>query len=282
MYPQAKEPNFEDCDMAARIRTNSPGFQVGVEIAEGTEITASEIPHCTLVWSDSGFASGVYLGGRIVLTAEHVVRFKLAANVSIQVASIAERRDNFIPVTEHFAVPGVQDISMLVLWKRGPDLPIVGLARKEEFLHPDLASPQIGTTVAGFGCGFPPGRPRMASCGVKRSATLRISRDFPSAKLFDAATEFVASDPDAGPPFRVVCHNDSGGPLFSNRSAQRVLVGITSRTVIPRGSLETQCGLFDNCIFTRVDVARDWIHAKAAEFGLHLPNLPLETFQSCT
>lgn len=208
------------------------------------------------------WGSAVYAGGRIVLTAEHVVHGLAHCDAYLPVmhkdAPVAPIRGRV-----HLPPPkgGGNDLAAVVLDTVPEDVNQqvrLAFAKDLETLQ------KSGATVSLCGFGFAVAA--FGSAGTKREA-----RNVPLPMLdpktpgfdpdFDARVEFFAGGKLANGTLLSICDLDSGCPVYAEIKSELVVLGVASRLSRPKGV----CG--HEGIFTRVDAYRDWICDLAEQAG---------------
>jgi secreted trypsin-like serine protease len=241
-----------------------------IQVAEGKNEDQKTYRQCALVWNKNlkGFGSGIYLGGRIVLTASHVATAIRPTTVSIGVSNIDERlAGKDFAVAYSIARPEYDatewDVAILVLKTAGPQMPAVKLGTTEDF-NAAGAIGGSGVTVCGFGWGWPAGFPKLLSNGVKRSIHVGLN-ERPASSMAVPEHFFVTGDASENPPFHNICKYDSGAPAFIGDSVDMTVLGIASATVDIDGQTVAGCGNNPFGVFARIDVGRDWISEVMAQ-----------------
>lgn len=248
------------------------------ELSEGRVENEATFPQCTLVWSpkQEAFGSGVYIGGRLVVTASHVATSIEPTKVSIGIANAKSRNGSKDFAVDRVCVnkdvPAAEgDICALVL-ADDSRLP-TGLPKVAPATTPQFESLQAGllpaVTVCGFGCGWPKDHPELRDCGIKRSITVPIVSDLRNTSHIDAARFFIAGDSPASGRLQNICRYDSGSPAFDVANGQMTLFGIASFTLDVDAATIKGCGTKPFGVFTRVDIdaQRNWLSDVIAEFG---------------
>lgn len=231
------------------------------EIAEGTLADDDTFAQCAVVWNGAKFASGIYVGGRIVLTASHVVTGIHPNMVSLGVSNVDQRFNKAYEVASYGLRAGVPsaewDVAILVLKEPGPLTGTVSIGTTADLEAARITAGGTGVTVCGFGWGWPAGHPEQLSNGVKRSMDVPLS-DVEAPTGFPE-NFFVAGDSSETAPFHNICKYDSGAPAFVGDSNDLTILGIASATFDIDAATKEGCGTKPLGIFSRVDVGRDWI-----------------------
>jgi secreted trypsin-like serine protease len=248
---------------------NSPGIaptlaekiavelQASAPLSLGTPLAANEIPQGAVVWSNDGtFASGVYIGNGIVLTAQHVATNNVVG-VSLATAT-ADNASVKIPLLCPVILPDNAQFDIAVLRIKPSAVPEparkpIPLATEAQFAA--LMAAQAQVQVVGFGCALSQGD--HCTAGSKSQIDLNLCPPAEAADIDDfiPGLEFVAGDPSKTGPFHETCKGDSGGPAFATINGIPTLVGIVHGGGTPEATTSSGCGLFRLSVFTRVDVA---------------------------
>jgi S1-C subfamily serine protease len=230
-------------------------------LSEAELMAANEIPQCAVVWGGKGFASGVYIGGGSVVTAQHVCAAFPPANVSLDIADAAGRRGKAIAVGCQIPArdPLAYDVMVLKIDPGAVSgLPCIPLATPAEFAALSAAGADV--MVVGFGCGWPPGHPEQAAMGLKRKIIVPVVPGQGAGIIgFDPNLQFVVGDTGASAPYHAVCMSDSGGPVFATLDGNVKLIGVVHASGSPLGATPDGCGISPYSVATRVDARRDWI-----------------------
>ncbi len=212
----------------------------------GILIAAAADPYwsCCLVWNvrNREFGSAVYLGGTLVISANHVIANDAQYRVSIPCVHINDRNENSYAVREIIRHESA-DLCFLILETELQLQPAPRLATTEEFLA--AMSPKSDVILCGFGAAWnPPQNPEDQS-GAKRVDEHLFAISF-------TETEFTAGGKGPDGKYHDACRADSGGPVYiRDATGALILIGIASRGLTPTSG--------DGGIYTRVDTLRGTI-----------------------
>jgi secreted trypsin-like serine protease len=260
------EADPETLDPQKLVASTRDLLEGSLEVLGGERIVAATDPFrdCCLVWDvnqPADYGSGVYLGGRTVISAAHVLDPTRSYRVSLPLTDEQTRTQTMIDVTQILfrkddprPSGGKSDLALLSLASLPTGIPSPLVAQPADF-QATITSTE-GVTICGFGQAWdPPGLSERR--GIKRSASdveVHPSPPAPSPDSdFAAAFEFLAGGRSNG-TVADTCFGDSGGPVYVvNANGSHTLLGITSRGI---GNV---CG--NGGIYTRIDAHRDWILA---------------------
>lgn len=243
---EASDRGFERI-LAERIDL---ALQFAPPLSDSLEIPADDRPECGVIWGSGGFASAVYIGNGLAMTAQHVLVVS-PDNAAFGIADFSEAEAHACRVLPHVCQPpAAQRVTN--------DIMVVRLSGNLPKTATDLASPDDfkvlldsggPVTVVGFGCGWPPGHPEQPTVGRKRAADLTIyTGNTDDIGHFDPNVNFVLADAEG--KLISVCEKDSGGPAFATIGGRPKLVGVARGT---GGAGPDGCGIAKLSVFTRVD-----------------------------
>jgi V8-like Glu-specific endopeptidase len=232
-------------------------------------------PDCVAVASANRFfCSGTLIAPQLVLTAGHcaseeTIKYVMfGADVAAPLRRVVAVRENGSRLANGFVYTNTvlqRDLLLLVLEEKVTEIAPRKLALSSEIKAASEA------WIAGFGTNDSGGT---TGYGIRRFGGPAFLAD-PTIARFgaDSETELVLGRHPLGLD---TCRGDSGGPLYLDTPAGRVLAGVTSRPVRyyfdQAGKFrrpDTVCGA--GGIYTRVDVFLSWINEVADAFQVERP-----------
>ncbi len=257
-----------------------------VAAAGATPQQEASFPECCLVWLQNGPSSffggsGVWLGGRVVLTCNHLfdtVDTPEYWRVSVPANTFANREDHKFTVSKLYRRTGdtggggANDLAIMILDGDATgftSVPVMGTPQFNQAI-------QLQSELLYCGFGESLNGPRGVKLATRPGGWIWSQNEvrqvaqtgsYPSLRNFGSSYEFIALGLQ-GRSAAYGCEGDSGGPLYVASSyGNRILAGITSRFVNDGGCGASSLGT----VFTRVDAHLPWIRGIAAAHGLTIP-----------
>lgn len=223
----------------------------GLRVVSGSTIDAQQFPYVAAIGSGADFVcGGSLIAPDRVLTAAHCVadlrvgdRVVVGGSQRRRIAHIAQDPRWTARIDAGAAPTDVlpYDVAILALGAPITRIVPIRLAREADRA---LYAPGAPLLLAGMGStnrdGYGDGVLRYAVMEARSDrACSALLRPLHTANLFVGSAMLCTTDPDDAPPYRAVCHGDSGGPLTALAADHtRVQVGVVDWS--------TACGFAHN------------------------------------